>query len=371
VTLPVLPPGPPAGPHRPALPPGTIAGPAAGTARCARPAASKARAAAVSSGMQGRRVPQWRSIVEVGSVDGSVSVAAVKPYDLCRPKGLDRNDLRTLRAHFNVFARHAGVELSALLRRNCVVGLTGDLEATWSELAEMMDRRPYLALFTLAHFPGTGMLAMPRDTALRMLELRLGGGSRPPYESYKRLTDCDYRVIGAVSAGIVAAMGANAGKAKRITATLTRQVTDSQVRELANPSDMFVVGCFNLTLGDEKPAEMFVGLPSGVVHQFSETLRAADAVRVSEEEPICRATVLSVPLGVELQIPAIELTPAAIAELAVGDVIRMHHPLARPFELKADGVQVARARVGRSRTRLACVVVEEGGPRPELVAATP
>lgn len=295
-------------------------------------------------------------------------MSTVKPYDLCRPKGLDRNDVRLLRNQLATFARHASIEISGMLRRSCSLSLTGDLESTWREFAEMMDKRPYLGLFTLSPLSGTAVLAMPKETAIRVLELRLGGGQRPPYSPYNQLTDCDYSVIGSVVSGVVGVVASTFGKNKKVSATLTRQITDAAVRDLIGQFDMFLVGCFNLTLGEDKPIEMFIALPFGLVHQLSETLRAAEAVALTEEAPMSGTTVMTVPLVVNLQLPPIELTPETVAALDIGDVIRTHHPISQPLELQADGIHVARARIGRSRSRLACVIVEDNDAEREVVA---
>jgi flagellar motor switch protein FliM len=292
-------------------------------------------------------------------------MATVKPYDLTRPKGLDRNDLRTLRAQFNNFARHAGIELSALLRRNCTISLTGDVEATWHEVSEMLDRRPYLGLFTLPPLFGSAVFAVSRETAVRLLEFRLGGGKRPTYGSYGSFTDCDYSIVGSVLSGILAALATTFAKHKRLAPSLGRQIADTSVQDLVPQSDMFLVGCFNLTLGEDKPAEMFVALPFPLVHQLSEAMRTGETVALAEQASVSGARVMTVSLRVDLTLPPIELTPEAVAALDVGDVIRLRHPLSRPLELTADGVPVAKARIGRSHSRLACVIVPSEPPAGE------
>ncbi len=289
---------------------------------------------------------------------GAVVVPEVKVSDLCRPKGVDRNDVRALRARFAAFARQASSELSTMLRRASTLAVTGDRESTWLELVDAMDRQPFLATFSVAG--ETAVLALARDTAIRLLELRLGGGQRPLYREYTRLTDCDYSVVGTITGALVAAIGASLGSGRKLVASLARQLTDAPVRDLVPQSEMFLVCSFELTLGNDPPVAMLVGLPVGLVQQLSESLRAAEDEELLDDPATSAAgTVLTVPLDVVLELPAIELTPATVAGLDVGDVIRLHHPLTRPLDLKADGVRVARARIGRARSRLACVVVDD------------
>lgn len=283
----------------------------------------------------------------------------VKEYDLTRPKGFDRNDVRMLRNQFGAFARQASLELTTLLHQNCSVVLTGDIESPWDELKEMMDRRPYLASFSLAPLVGTAVFTLPRDTAVRMLDFRLGGGYFSPFQGHDQLTDCDYGVIATVTNGLIESLAFTLGRGRKLTPIVTRQDTDPQFFEVASHTDMFFVACFNLTLGEDPLVEMFIGVPFGLVHQIIESMHTAAAIALTEEVAISQKTVLTVPLVVDLELPPIELTPAAVAELAVGDVIRLKHPLSRPLELKADGVTVARARLGRSGTRQVCLVTEE------------
>jgi hypothetical protein len=64
---------------------------------------------------------------------------------------------------------------------------------------------------------------------------------------------------------------------------------------------------------------------------------------------------------VDLEIPSVELTPTIVADLTVGDVVRLNHPVFRPLELKTEGFVIGRARLGRSQARLARLIVEEDG----------
>ncbi|HTX00114.1 MAG TPA: FliM/FliN family flagellar motor switch protein [Acidimicrobiales bacterium] len=283
----------------------------------------------------------------------------VKSYDLCRPKGFDRNDIRMLRNHLAMFARHAGVEMTTMLHRNCTVAFTGEIESPWEEFVEMMDRRPYLASFTLAPLSGLAVLAIPCDTATRMLEYRLGGGHGGKYGGHDQLTDCDYGVIGTVISSLIGLLAPTFGRARRLSAAVTRQVTDSQLIGVSNHADMFFVACFNLILGSDDLVEMFIALPFALVHQINKQLRMAAAVALTEEAPISKETVLTVPLMVDLEIPPVELTPSIVADLAVGDVIRLKHPISRPLDLTTEGFAIGKARLGRSQARLACLIVEE------------
>jgi flagellar motor switch protein FliM len=80
---------------------------------------------------------------------------------------------------------------------------------------------------------------------------------------------------------------------------------------------------------------------------------------VETKNVVVREQVLRAPLEIRLEIPGVELAPQSVASLAVGDVVRLYHPLERPLDLRAEGVLVARARQGRSGARVACSILEE------------
>ncbi len=64
------------------------------------------------------------------------------------------------------------------------------------------------------------------------------------------------------------------------------------------------------------------------------------------------------PVGVSLQLNSLTVTPAQIIRLAVGDIVGLPHDKTKPLNVAVEGRQLARASIGTTGSRIACVVVE-------------
>ena len=72
-----------------------------------------------------------------------------------------------------------------------------------------------------------------------------------------------------------------------------------------------------------------------------------------------RRRLQDVPIDLVLQFPSFETTPEALLTLAVGDELHLGLATDRPLEVRAEGLLVARATIGRSGVRKACSITEE------------
>jgi len=284
----------------------------------------------------------------------------VRSHDFRRSEGIDRAYVRALTAMFDTFARHATIELSTALHKSCQLRYSSTSETEWRELAEQLGGERYFATFTLSPMTGTGLLALPVTAALRILEFRLGGSSRAAYPAHRLITETDHGVLGPVLASVLEELARSFARMRRTTAAMTGQETNVQLLPLAAANEMCLVVRFELALGGDAPTEVTLCLPFTLVRQMTDAMRLANLSEpVETKDLVAREQVLRAPLEVRLEIPGVELTPGALASLAVGDVVRLYHPMDRPLDVRAEGVLVARARQGRSGARVACSILEE------------
>ncbi|HUZ21460.1 MAG TPA: FliM/FliN family flagellar motor switch protein [Acidimicrobiales bacterium] len=287
-------------------------------------------------------------------------MSVVRAHDFRRSEGIDRSFLRALHAIFDTFGRHATVDLSTLLRRQCQLVYGRIDEMMWREASEHLGDPPYLVTFTLAPFTGTAAMSLPLETAMRILELRLGGGARPAYRGHAEPTETDLGVIGPVIQGMLDELSRSLSRVRETTAVIVGQDSNLQFVQLATPNEMCLLVHFELILGEDEPVEAVLCLPFSLVRHVVEAMRAARPVGgEGDTADSVRGQVFQTPLEVHLEIPPIELMPPEVASLRPGDVVRLYHPLDRPLDLRAEGVLVARARQGRSGARVACSIVEE------------
>ena len=286
-------------------------------------------------------------------------MSAMKVHDFSHSEGIDRAYLRALSTVFENFARHATIDLSTITRRSCEMTLTELAEHPWSESVEHFGPSPYLVLFTVAPISGQCALSVPLTTAMRILELRLGGGQGAPFLGHVEPTETDFGVLKPVFQTVLSELAKAMARVVALVTHVVSQEVNLQFVQLANPQDMCLVASFEITIGEDGPTMLSLCFPQTVTRHIVDIMREQNRPVSENEGGSILSAMMTVPIDVALEIPPTELMPIDVVNLAIGDVIRLHHPKERPLDVRAGGVLVARARHGRSGSRVVCSVVEE------------
>jgi flagellar motor switch protein FliM len=285
----------------------------------------------------------------------------VVPHDFRRPDGLTRTQRELVEAALERFGELAEDELATLMRRPTTLDLEGVSESTWGELLASRDDRPVTIPFRLEPLDGTCVVVLPTGTSRIVADLRLGGtgadGSTDPLGTVERglVAQFAYSVLTRVHASFVELVDVSAQPAAI--------EPDADPLAVLGADDLCLVARFALTLEDRPPAAVDLCLPPPTVRGMVESLRARLAHLESgrRRPPTTQAAerLAHVPLDVTVQFPAIATTAESLLQLAVGDELALGIPTSEPLEVRAEGLLVARAVIGRSGDRKACSIVEE------------
>jgi flagellar motor switch protein FliM len=286
-------------------------------------------------------------------------MTAVRTHDFHQADTLDRQNIRTLNAAFDTFARHGSVGLSTSLRRSTQLSVAELHERPWREVTEALGERPYLATFNLDPLHGVAILSFSLETANRMLDFRLGGGARPSFVGHANMTDTDFAILESTITPFLAELSASLSRMSAVSATLVSQESTVQFMQFAAASEMFLVATFDLVIGDDPSMQMAIALPFALVRQVFETSRSPIEGAENPALMIDESVLMQTPLDLWLEIPSIQLPSSEVAEIKVGDVIRFCHPLGQALDVRAEGVLVARAKRGAVGSRIVCSILEE------------
>lgn len=286
-------------------------------------------------------------------------MTVVREHDFHRTETLDRQYVPALNAALDTFARHGTVELSTSLRRTTQLGVSSLREMSWREVTAILGERPYLATFNLEPLNGTAILMLSHETVVRVLDFRLGGGTQPAFGGHTDLTDTDFAVLGGVLTPLLSELAESLSRVKEVAAVLVSQESSIQFVQLAGPDEMFLVSSFQLSIGDDAPAETVLALPFALVRQVTEAMRSSSRARDDATLLVEESVVTQAGLDVWLEFPSVRLSSTEVSELGVGDVIRFFHPLSQPLDMRAAGVLVARAHQGSVGSKIVASVLEE------------
>lgn len=291
----------------------------------------------------------------------------VSEYDFTRPTALAREHSRALEVAFEAFARQFSTTLLTRLRQTCTVVCTGVGARSFEDHLATQPAHGVFLTFRTEAGGATGLVVLEASTVMTALDFLLGGHGvvEPTVLSADReLTDIDNRLIESLAGRLLADLGTAFVGTVAMAPVLSDVDQTSQFLTMAAPADVVLVAGFTVALGeDAEPAEFSVMLPlNPVLARLTESRGASDS---SEEErrsnaqaaDVLSRTVPELPVDVSVRMTPMALSVQAVTALAVGDVLHLPHPTARPLDVVTNDVALARAVPGTSGTRLACLVV--------------
>jgi flagellar motor switch protein FliM len=283
-------------------------------------------------------------------------------HDFRRTETLERVQLHTVSMMLDVFARHASARLSTVLRQPCTLALSSLDQLTWAEVAAGLEHELHFLTFSLSPLPGQGVVAVPTPEALAMVDLRLAGTGEEEYPE-RVLTEIEQELLAPVAEGVLDELATSFSRVQPTTPALEMQEANIQFVTVAAPTETCVTARLAFGLGNRPECEIVLCLPFMLLRPLAEAMRSrpghpGDDGAESRAADV-RRRLRDVPVDVVLQFPSFESTPDALMTLAVGDELHLGLPTDRPLEVRAEGLLVALATIGRSGVRKACAITEE------------
>ena len=282
-------------------------------------------------------------------------------HDFRRPEGLTRPQRHLVDAGLARFGVLAGEEFVALMRRPIAFELLGIEELTWGGLTTSRDDQLHCVLFSLDPLDGTAALLLPVAIARVIADLRLAGPGTD--DSDRPLDTIERELADQVAQSVLHRLHTAFADLLTVNPVLVAPEPGSDPLEVFGADDDLLVARFELTL-DEHPAcavDLCLAAPTlrGLVEALRSRLSHLEAGRTRPPTRQAAERLAYVPLEVTLQFPTIVTTAESVLQLAVGDELSLGIPTSEPLELRAEGLLVARATIGRSGDRKACSIVEE------------
>jgi flagellar motor switch protein FliM len=260
-----------------------------------------------------------------------------------RPPALPDGVGRTLEEHLRATVPRFGLLLGSLVRRDATASL-----AALERLSAADLPRAGHCWFLVTHGGPAGrtepgVAVAPDELVVRLAEVLMGGpglpSSRPP-------TKLEVSVVAGRLTTALAPVVAGLDELGVTDLRLTPVERDE-----ARPAADLVRAAVELTVGDVA-GTLEIALPSGLFGASGRDAAPADP------HPTVVGALERVPVTVAIRFEAVHLTADEVDGLAVGDVIRLDHPVDRPLVGDLDGRPILLVRAGRQGRRLA-VEVEE------------
>lgn len=287
----------------------------------------------------------------------------VTPYDFRHPTKLSRDHARALQMVYETFARQWGTQLTSSLRTTSQVELLGLTQRGYGEWMADMPDPTFLAMFTAAPLRGSVLLQFDLVAAMSLVDRMLGGrgGDQPQRQpSY-----IETQLLRNLLARMLREFRMSFASVVDLECELGGVETNPQYAQAASLTDVMVVAQFELTIdpnGDAVRTTAQLGLLYESVGPYLEPAgEDPSPAAVAERrrlQQMAGEAISAAPVEVGVRLSPVRLGASDLLALQRGDVVRIPHPTNRPLTVAVGDVPVARAVVGSSGTRLACLVVD-------------
>ncbi len=278
----------------------------------------------------------------------------VEVYDFRRPTTLAREHSRTLELAFETFSRQWGTQLTAKVRVRSQVTFEGLSIRTYDEYASGLPPQTALVLLTIGDDPSKAVIQFPSTAALGWLTRMLGGTPDAHLEE-RKFTLVELTMLRRLIDDTIDDLRYSFGRLLTATVVMDTVHHNAQFAQAAATAELMMVANFSVSVGDSTSAAS-IAIPADIlVRQLGD---ANPVTRVADARGLVEAQLAAVPVGVSLQLNPLTVTPAQIIRLAVGDLVNLPHDKTKPLNVAVEGRPLARASIGTTGSRIACVVVE-------------
>jgi flagellar motor switch protein FliM len=278
----------------------------------------------------------------------------VELYDFRRPTTLAREQSRVLELAFETFARQWGTQLTAKVRVVSRVHLDQIVMQTYDQDASSLPGTTAMVLCTLEDVAARAVIQFPTSAALSWVGRMLGGTGTIPAPD-RKFTGLEQAIVRQLIVDALEDLRYSLGALLDADMTVESIHYNSQFAQAAATNDLMIVAKFGITVGPNA-TNATVAFPADVLMaELSQKHRGAS---LSNPAELIRTQVQTVPVDVALRLKAAPISPRAVLDLAVGDLIQLPHPQHKPLDIAVGNQIIGSAAVGANGSRLACVVVD-------------
>ncbi|WP_336250259.1 flagellar motor switch protein FliM [Stomatohabitans albus] len=310
------------------------------------------------------------AVVLTRDVTGMVHERHVSAYNFKRPNKVTRDHVRALQLVHETFARQLSTIFSSTLRTICPISVDSIEQETYDEFISVLPNPTFLGILAVDPLPGRGMLHLPQDCAMNVVD-RLLGGQGLPTNASRPMSEIEVNVLrGLLDRGVRELKYAFESFMK-VDGRIASYESNPQFAQLLSLSDMVVTGTYTLSIEDESwqiklsfPYNMLE--PALIAFTQSKQANEHKPEELAEVRLRLREHVEQAKVEVRVEFNTVSVAAEEIIDLRIGDVLPLSHRVKDPLTVKIGDQPCFEALPGRSGNRLSCMVITDSSNNPFL-----
>lgn len=285
-------------------------------------------------------------------------------YDFRHPTKLSRDHARGLQIIYETFARQWATQMTASLRTTASVDLTAVEQRSYGAFMATLPEPTFMAMFTAAPLQGECVVQFDLSAAMSFVDRMLGGpgGDQQPQ---RQPSNIEVLLLRQLLDRMLRELRYSFAAVTDLTCEVGAIETNPQFAQAAALTDIMVVAEFSVRIGPAATSSLTtatIALPFEAIEAYLRPSEAdpspAAATERRRQQTLATHGIGGMPVDVGVRLSTVHLGATELLALSAGDIVRIPHPTARPLTIVVGDVPVARAVVGGSGTRLACLVVD-------------
>ena len=303
-----------------------------------------------------------------GEEDESQEVEAdvaskVRPYDFRSASRFPKEQMRTLNIVFQTFSQLFSNHLTGVLRTSCECEVLSVEELTFNEFNNSLPIPIILAILNVPQMQGSLLLEISPEAAYMIIS-RLLGGSKSGGDSSKQFTEIELALMERVMRQAMHVFDEAWDKIIRLHTQLDRLETSPQFAQIVALNEPVAVVMLNLMIGSESGL-VSLCMPHSALEPISKQLStrtwlsgSQEVRKVEGQSDIIGEKLIHSEVNMTAYFEETAATVVDIANLQIGDVIRLNQKTADPLLIKVQHIPKFRAKVGTSGSRYAMQITD-------------
>lgn len=283
-------------------------------------------------------------------------------YDFRNPTKLGRERVRRLELLHETFQRSLAARLGNVLRTMVRIEPLAVDQITYDEYVRSMPNPTVIGVFGFADIEGSLIVEMGTSTALTLVDRLLGGpgtlgvGRRP--------TAVETTLIEDILSTLSPCIDETFEPVLPVRTSLTTIEYNPNFAQAANPAEMTVVMSYGLSTleGSRLDALMTVAYPFSVLEPawraIGDMEEKAPTQELGADGPQLRQRMPGVSLELAARLPDSMIAAGELAQLQVGDVLRLDHRIDEPVVGVVAGRPILLGRLGQKNRNVAIEITE-------------
>ncbi|MCG3137036.1 MAG: Flagellar motor switch protein FliM [Phycisphaerae bacterium] len=278
----------------------------------------------------------------------------VRNYDFKRPERVSKDQMRSLEALHETFARSMGASLSGFLRTIVECRVATIEQLTYSEFIHALPNPTCFNLLEAAPLEGQLCLELSPLIIYPIMDRLLGGSNAELYIPQRPLTAIELRLVRRITDRALACLTESWADVAQVNFTLEDTESNPQLVQIVAPNEVVVVIGFEIKMG-ARAGTMSLCIPFNVIEPVIGRLTAQNwfvySRRTHREDQTKKIVGSLRHAKVELQCYLTEtrITVSDLMHLRPGDIIQTEKLSGDELILRIEGKNKFAGRIGQYR----------------------